>query len=284
MDVLTNPPYPDAAEPLRDNGAYSLPAYPDARDIRDRATRDRDALERDDATPPHPATVLPAAQLAGRIQHTLVGQGITEVQIRMHVQECLEHGFDAAIVPPSWVATAKDEMRGTGGRVGSFIDYPHGTGTTAGRVAEALALVDLGVDELDATVNIGYLLSGRLAEFAADISAVVEAAAPVGVKVMLELPLLDPRQRDQAVQAAIDAGVAFVKNSSRGAVGIADPSTISYLRSAVPESIGVKAAGGIKTIEQVRDVLAAGADLVGTSSGVRIVTGGGPSRGSLYSY
>lgn len=233
---------------------------------------------------PHPAAVMPPAQLAGRIQHTLVGQAITEREVREHVQEMLTNGFDAAIVPPSWVWAARDEMRGTAGRVGSFIDYPHGNGTTAGRVAEARALVDAGVDELDSTVNIGYLLSNRYEEFAADIKAVVDAASPIGVKVMLELPLLNARQRERCVQAAIDAGVAFVKNASRGAVGIADPSTISYLRAAVPDSVGVKAAGGIKTIEQVRAVLVAGADLVGTSAGVRIVTGGGPVRGSLYSY
>ena len=249
------------------------------------AAHDFEQYLRDEpAPPPHPALVLPPAQLAGRIQHTLVGQAITEREVRNHVRETLTHGFDAAIVPPSWVWAARDEMRGTAGRVGSFIDYPHGSGTTPGRVAEAKALVDAGVDELDSTVNIGYLLSNRYDEFAADIAAVVEAASPIGVKVMLELPLLDPRQRERCVRAAIDAGVAFVKNASRGAVGIADPSTISYLRAAVPDSIGVKAAGGIKTIEQVRAVLVAGADLVGTSSGVRIVTGGGPVRGSLYSY
>lgn len=241
-------------------------------------------LQDEPAPPPHPALVLPRAQLAGRIQHTLIGQAITEREVREHVVETLTNGFDAAIVPPSWVWAAREEMRGSEGRIGSFIDYPHGSGTTAGRVAEARSLVDAGVDELDSTVNIGYLLSNRYTEFAADIRAVVEAASPVGVKVMLELPLLDPRQRERCVQAAIDAGVAFVKNASRGAVGIADPSTISYLRSAVPDSVGVKAAGGIKTIEQVRAVLVAGADLVGTSSGVRIVTGVGTVRGSLYSY
>lgn len=233
---------------------------------------------------PHPALVLPPQQLAGRIQHTLVGEAITERQVRTHVQEALAYGFDAAIVPPCWVRAAQDEMRGTGGRVGSFIDYPYGSGTTDGRVAEARALVDAGVDELDSTVNIGFLLSSRFPEFAADLADVVRAASPVGVKLMLQLPLLDKRQRERAVQAAQDAGAAFVINASRGAVGIADPATISYLRGAVPASIGVKAAGGIKTIEQVRAVLVAGADLVGTAAGISIVTGRGPVPGSLYSY
>jgi deoxyribose-phosphate aldolase len=156
--------------------------------------------------------------------------------------------------------------------------------TTAGRAAEVRALVDAGVDELDATVNIGYLLSHRLPEFREDISALVRAASPIGVKVMLELPLLTAAQRIRVVEAAADAGVAFVKNASRGAVGIADPGTIAWLRRNVPASIGVKASGGIKTIEQVRLLLAAGADLIGTSSGVSIVGGQAAAKGSLYSY
>lgn len=232
----------------------------------------------------HPALTLPPQQLAGRIQHTLIGQAITETQVREHVQECLEYGFDAAIVPPTWVRTAREELRGSDIRVGSIVDFPYGMMTTAARVAEARALVDAGVDELDSTVNIALVLSHRFDRFLADLQALVQAASPIGIKVMLELPLLNGDQRDKVVRAAVDAGVAFVKNASRGAVGIADPATISYLRGAVPASIGVKASGGIKTIEQVRSLLAAGADLIGTSSGVAIVGGKVRARGSLYSY
>ncbi len=233
--------------------------------------------------PPHPAAVLPPAQLAGRIQHALVGQAITEAQVVRHVEETLEFSFDAAFVPPAWVARARREMNGHG-RIGAIVDYPHGCSTTAGRVAEVKSLVDAGVDELDATVNIGYLLSSRTVEFTNDLQALVSAASPIGVKVMLELPLLDKSQREKAVRAAVDAGVAFVENASRGGIGIADPATISYLRRSVPASIGVKATGGIKTLEQVRSVLVAGADLVGTAAGVHVMTGRGQVPGSLYSY
>ncbi|WP_353649082.1 deoxyribose-phosphate aldolase [Nakamurella sp. A5-74] len=232
----------------------------------------------------HPAATIPAAQLAGRLQHTLIGQAITEAEVRTHAQECLEFGFDAAVVPPTWVAAARQELAGSSVRVSSIIDFPYGMMTTAGRVAETKALVDAGVDELDATVNIALLLSHRVDRFVADLSALVQAASPVGVKVMLELPLLTATQRDKVVAAAVDAGVAFVKNASRGAVGIADPATISFLRRSVPPSVGVKAAGGIKTIEQVRALLIAGADLIGTSSSVSIVGGSARARGSLYSY
>lgn len=231
-----------------------------------------------------PLAPIPAGQLAGRLQHTLIGQAITEDQVRVHIDECVQYGFDAAVVPATWVAHARRAAAGQGVRISSFVDYPYGMATTAGRVAEVKALVDAGVDELDATVKIALLLSKRVNEFADDLRAIVEAASPIGVKAMLELPLLDTRQRALVVQVAVDAGVAFVKNASRGAVGIADPATVAYLRAAVPASVGVKAAGGIKTIEQVHDLLAAGADLIGTSSAVRIVGGQSPSRGSLYSY
>ena len=116
-------------------------------------------------------------------------------------------------------------------RIGSIVDYPNGSALTSVRVAEVRALVDAGVDELDATVNVGYLLSGRIAEFAADLAAVVAAAEPIGVKLMLELPLLTARQREHAVQAAIDAGAAFVAIASRGSVGIADPATIGSMNA-----------------------------------------------------
>ncbi len=232
----------------------------------------------------HPALVLPPSQLAGRIQHTLIGQAITERDVRAHVQETLEFGFDAAIVPPCWVGTARSELRGSVARIGSIIDYPYGSSHPAGRAAEAAALVEAGVDELDATVNVGFLLSGRVREFAEDLAAVVAAADPIGVKLMLELPLLNQRQREQACAAAVEAGAAFVSIASNGSVGIADPAGIGYLRRSVPESVGVKASGGIRTVEQVRALMAAGADLIGTSAGVCIVTGVGTAKGSLYAY
>ncbi len=244
----------------------------------------RPDLTADPASATHPALVLPPAQLAGRIQHTLIGQAITDRQVRMHIAETLEYGFDAAIVPPCWVPVARSELRGVAARIGSIVDFPHGSAPTSVRVSEVEALLDAGVDELDATVNVGFLLSGRVTEFADDLAAVVAAAQPVGVKLMLELPLLDGRQRELAVTAAVDAGAAFVAIASRFSVGIADPASIGYLRRSVPASMGVKASGGVRTLEQTRSLLAAGADLIGTSAGIQIVTGSVSARGSGHSY
>lgn len=221
------------------------------------------------------AETLPdTSTLARHIQHTLVTAECTERDIVAHAQACVEHGFDAAMVAAPWVATAVEVLEGTGIKVASALGFPLGMMTSRGKAAEAAALVELGADQLDIGVNIGVLRSGDVKGFRDDIAAVVEAVAPAPIKVMLELPLLTPEERDLAVDAAVDAGVAYVKNASSGAVGVATPEDIAYLRSRVPSSVLVKASGGIKTAAQVQALLDAGAALVGTSSSVAIVTGG----------
>lgn len=229
----------------------------------------------------------PAEGLAGRIQNTLVGQAVTAPQVEAHVASAVRFGFDAITVPGCWVTYARNLLQRSGNTsvaLGAILDFPYGSSSTAARVAGAAAMVAAGVDQVDATINVGYVLSGRRADFVTDLRAIVSAAAPVPVKFMLELPLLDASQRDFVVDAAVEAGAAFVKNASRGAVGIADAAQITYLRKRVPASVGVKASGGIRTAAQVVELLAAGADLVGTSTGVAIVTGARAVGDSLERY
>lgn len=226
-------------------------------------------------------------RLAARIQNTLVGQAVTAEQIAAHVADALRYGFDAVTVPGSWVDYARTLLAQAGPNaigLGAILDFPYGSSSTAARVSGAAAARGFGADQIDSTVNAGLVLSGRRADFAADLRAIVQAAAPIPVKFMLELPLLDQAQRDFAVDTAVEAGAAYVKNASRGAVGIADVATIVYLRRRVPDTVGVKASGGIRTAQQVRDLLAAGADLVGTSAGVAIITGGRAKDDSLDRY
>ena len=222
--------------------------------------------------------------LAGRIQHTLIRPGVRYEELERHCHECLEYGFQAAMIPANWVPEAKQLLAGSIVRVASAVDFPNGSMTTAGRVAEARAVIEAGADEIDIGVPLGWFLAGRVDRFRDDLAAVVRAAAPAPVKVMLELPLV-PRERwDALVDAAVAAGVRYVKNASSGAVGVATPEEIAYLRARVPPTVGVKASGGIRTADQVRALLAAGADLVGTSSGIAIVSGAGaaPDDGSSY--
>lgn len=220
-----------------------------------------------------PAPEWTGADLAARIQHTLIRIDATADEVERHCRECLEYGFDAAMVAGNWLALAARVLDRSSVKLASALDFPTGEMTTAGKVAEARSLVGLGAVELDVAANIGWLRSGMEREFRDDLAAVVDAARPATVKVMLELPLLSPALRDRAVDLAVDAGVAWVKNASSSAVEVANVASIRYLRSRVPASVGVKASGGIKSFPQAIALLAAGADLLGSSAGVAIVTG-----------
>ncbi len=214
---------------------------------------------------------LEMQRLSIRIQHTLISNVLTEALWGCHIAECLKYKFHAAMLPGAWVKKTAERLRGTGIRTASFIDFPYGTMTSAGKADEARHLVDAGAEEIDLMPNVGFLLSGMEKQYSDDIRGVVEAAGNVPVKIMLELPLLNEAQRRRAVEISIEAGVAYLKNASGGAVGMATPEDMRFLRRLAPPNVRVKASGGIKTAQQVRDLLAAGADLVGTSSGVRIM-------------
>jgi deoxyribose-phosphate aldolase len=212
-----------------------------------------------------------AAQLAQHIQSTLISNRLTEALWKEHIQQCLQYRFHASMIPAAWVKRTAEALRGSGIRVASFVDLPYGTMSSAGKAYETARIVNDGGEEVDLMPNVGFLLSGMEKEFAEDVRGVVEAAQGRPVKIMLELPLLDAAQRQRAIEISIDAGVSYLKNASSGAVGIATPDEIRFLRRAAPAHVRVKASGGIKNAQQVRDLLAAGADLVGTSAAVEIV-------------
>ncbi|WFE21313.1 deoxyribose-phosphate aldolase [Solwaraspora sp. WMMD937] len=212
------------------------------------------------------------AALAPYIQHTLIEVGTTHDQIVAHAEETVRYGFSAAMVAGSWVTETAEVLRGTGVEVASALDFPTvGVTTSAGKAAEAESLVRAGAQQIDAGVQIGWLKSGRYDAFRDDIAGVVRAAG-VPVKVMLELPLLTPQERDIAVELSIEAGAAYLKNASSGAVEVANPDSIAYLVARAPQGVRVKASGGIKSYPQALALLDAGAALLGTSAGVAIVT------------
>ena len=215
--------------------------------------------------------VTEASNLARHIQHTLISNVLTETLWKRHIDECVKYRFHAAMLPGAWVRKTRQALNGTGIRVASFIDFAYGTMTSAGKACEARNLVAEGAEEIDLMPNVGFLLSGMEQEYFDDIREVVGAAGNVPIKIMLELPLLSREQRDRAIALSVEAGVQYLKNASGGAVGIATPQDIRFLRRVAPPQVGIKASGGIKTAQQVRDLIEAGADLVGTSSGARIM-------------
>ncbi len=212
-----------------------------------------------------------ALELARRIQFTIITNAMTQTKWEEHIAQCLKYHFHAAMIPPTWVRKTREALRGTGILTASFVDFPYGTMTSAGKAYETAQIAAEGAEEIDFMPNVGFLLSGMEREYAEDVKGVVEAAGKVPVKIMLELPLLNLEQKKRAVAISADAGVTYMKNSSGGAMGVATPDQMVFLRQIAPPHIRLKASGGIKTVQQVRDLASAGADVVGTSSGVRIM-------------
>lgn len=222
---------------------------------------------------------LTPENIAPHIQHTLIETGLTRDRIVQHAEEAVTYGFNAAMIPGSWVPEVVEVLRGTGVIVASALDFPTcGVMSSRGKAAEAQSLVDAGAQQIDIGVQVGWLKSGLYDRFRDDIAGVVAAGVPV--KVMLELPLLTPDERDAAVELSMEAGAAYLKNASSGAVEVANPASIAYLAAKVRDGVQVKASGSIKSYDQAASLLRAGAVLLGTSAGKAIVAGTSSAEGS----
>lgn len=229
-----------------------------------------------------PELTLTPAQLAPFIQHTKIEVGSTRDEMIAHARETIEHGFNAAMVPASWVPVVASELTGTGVELATALDFPTvGVTTSAGKAAEAAEIAKQGATQLDMGVQVGWLKSGMFDEFREDIAGVVRASG-LPVKVMLELPLLTDAEKEAAVELAMDAGAAFLKNASSGQIETANPTSIRFLVERAREGVQVKASGSIKSYRQALDLLGAGAVLLGTSAGLEIISDTGNESTQSY--
>jgi deoxyribose-phosphate aldolase len=220
--------------------------------------------------------------LAPYLQHTNVRPEATRADIERLLSECLEHGFDGAMVNPIWVPLAAETLQGTGVRVCTALDFPMGGATTASVAREAAEARELGAEQIDVMTRPGWLRSGMLTEYRDHLAAVVRAAEGAPVKAMLEAALLDEAELDRAVDLCAEAGIAYVKNSSGFGGGDATPELIARLHRLAAGRVRVKASGGIRTRETAERLIAAGADLLGSSASVRIVGGEPGSEPASY--
>lgn len=234
-----------------------------------------------DTTATSTATLSPA-ELAPYIQHTKIETGITRDTMIAHAREAVEHGFNAAMIPASWVHDVAGELAGTGVELATALDFPTvGVMTSAGKAAEAEAIAKLGATQLDIGVQVGWLKSGMYDAFRDDIAGVVQASG-IPVKVMLELPLLTDAEKEAAVDLAMEAGAAFLKNASSGQIETANPDSIRYLVKRARDGVKVKASGSIKSYQQALGLIDAGAVLLGTSAGMSIITDTGDENTTSY--
>lgn len=222
------------------------------------------------------APAVSAAEMAAMIDHTLLKANAEPAQIRELCDQALSHHFGAVCVNSCWVADCATVLAGSGVKVATTIGFPLGAVPSEVKACESERSVQDGADELDMVINIGVLKAGRHDLVAADVAAVVQvarrAARPVVVKVIIETCYLSDEEKVAACLLAVDAGADFVKTSTGfGPVGatIAD---VALMRRAVGAQIGVKAAGGIRTAEDALAMVAAGANRIGTSGGIKILS------------
>ncbi len=187
--------------------------------------------------------------------------------------EAREHAFAGVCVAGSWVPLVVDSLQGSGVKTVAVAGFPLGTSSSRAKAFETAELCHQGADEIDTVIHLGYANAGDWTAVGADLAAVVAAAGGRPVKAILETALLDEAQVVRAAETAVAAGAAFVKTSTGFGPGGATIEAVRLLRRTVGADVGVKAAGGIRAWDDAVAMLAAGADRLGTSAGVAIVTG-----------
>ena len=211
--------------------------------------------------------------IASLIDHTLLRPEATSAEIRKVCAEAREYGFSSVCVNPYWVPLVTSELAGSAVKVCAVVGFPLGANATAIKVAETESAVRAGAQEIDMVINVGELRGGNFEAVRADIRAVVNAANAGNaiVKVILETALLNDEQKTIACQLAKEAGAAFVKTSTGFSTGGATAHDVALMRRVVGDSMGVKASGGIRTLEDLKAMVAAGASRIGASASVKIV-------------
>lgn len=214
-----------------------------------------------------------APPLARLIDHTVLKPDTTEADVRALCAEARENCFASVCISPVWVPVAAQELAGATAVVCTVVGFPHGATRTAVKAFETEQAVADGASEIDMVLAIGMLKSERFADVEADIRAVVAAAQGRTVKVILETALLTDEEKVIACVLSQNAGADFVKTSTGFASGGASPQDVALMRRVVGDTMGVKASGGIRSLEDAQTMVESGATRLGASASVAILKG-----------
>jgi len=221
---------------------------------------------------PKLATIERPRDLAQYIEHTALKPEVTPRAIVSLCEEAMRFGFRGVCVNPVYVEEAKKQLAGSGRAVITVVGFPLGANLSKTKAEETGAVIEKGADEVDMVISIGALKAGEYHPVFTDIRAVVEAAGRIPVKVILETALLDEYQKILGCLLAERAGAAFVKTSTGFSGAGATVEDVVLMRKVLKERVGIKAAGGIKDFQTARALIVAGADRLGCSASVAIVT------------
>ncbi len=215
--------------------------------------------------------ILEIRRLLKTIDHTLLKQTAKREDIRKLCAEAVEYGFYAVCVQPVYVSACNEFLKNAPQiKIACVVGFPMGENKTETKVFETKRAVADGADEIDMVICISAVKNGNYSYVKREIKQVVKAAKGSPVKVILETSLLTREEMVKAALCARDAGAAFVKTSTGYFGEGAKVEDVKLLKETVKGACSVKASGGIKTAEQFREMLAAGADRIGTSSGKEI--------------
>ena len=209
-------------------------------------------------------------QIAGFIDHTVLMPAASSDDIRAAVAVALKASVAAVCFRPSDMVLAKELLGDSTVGLATVIGFPHGTNESYVKAFETSLAVSQGATEIDMVIHMGHLIEGRDDLVLEDIKAVVEAADGALLKVILETSELTDEQIVRACELSRDAGAGYVKTSTGFASGGATVHTVSLMAKTVPE-LGVKASGGVRTLDQLIDMVEAGATRVGASGTILIL-------------
>lgn len=210
-------------------------------------------------------------ELAKYIDHTLLKPAATPDDILTICEEAKHYKTASVCVNSCYVPLVHQALLGSGVKTCCVVGFPLGAMSTAAKAEETRIAVKAGAEEVDMVQNIGYVKTGEWGLVEQDIAAVVKAAAPAQVKVILETCLLTEEEKIKCCQIAKNAGAAFVKTSTGFSTGGATTADIALMRQTVGANMGVKASGGIHSAEEALAMLEAGASRIGASSTKQIV-------------
>ena len=222
---------------------------------------------------PFTIETLTERQIAKTIDHSLLRPELDDAFIEAGCRLAAEYDVASVCVRPVDVGRAASLLAGTDVKVGTVIGFPHGSSTTATKVYEATRALDDGATELDMVIDIGALKSGRDADVQADIAAVVDVAHARGaiVKVILENAYLTDDEKVRGSRVTEAAGADFVKTSTGFAPGGATHEDLALMRRTVAPHVQVKAAGGVRTLDALIDVMNLGTTRIGATATKTII-------------
>jgi deoxyribose-phosphate aldolase len=219
-------------------------------------------------------------EFAKTVDHTLLKLDATEQDIVRLCEEASHYHFAAVCVPPCYVPLAARELRGADVKVATVISFPFGYDAIAVKIAAVREAVTRGASELDVVMNISKFLSGEFDYVADELASLTQEVSVVAmnnglndvvVKVIIETAYLSDKMKRLATQIVASSGADFVKTSTGFGPAGATPEDVALLREEAPESLAVKASGGIRTLEEALDILNAGASRLGMSASVDVM-------------